>query len=139
MAPRVTAPRRIPERDLSDQEKEARDALIASFSSNAHVICHWVREVDTFQRGLRREAVAVMKQRSDDRRLILCGCPLGAPPRHEGGASGLGTYEQVLNRLEEGGWSEADKRAIRAFIATDDAAQEEAAKPPRRRGKRRRK
>lgn len=123
----------VPERELTSIDKELRDRLLTSFRRRARIVTHCVYEMDEF-----RECVAVIKQEMDDRKLLVIGCRLGAPPEHEATASSFGTYEQVLAKLESGNRTDAEKKAIRAFIKADDEAAAEAALPRRRRGKRRR-
>lgn len=130
--------KRVGESELTEGEKNARADLLEYFGRSGSVITHRIYEADERSRRPRREFVAVIKQERDERKLMLVGCPLGAPPWHEGGASGLGDYEQVLAKLDTQSWSDAEKRAIRAFITAADEEAAEDALPRRRRGKRRR-
>lgn len=128
----------VPERELTQGEKDAREELLAYFGRSGSIITHKICAPGERATRTQREFIAVVKQHHDERRLIVVGCPLGSPPGHESGASGLGDYEQVLAKLETQNWSEAEKQAIRAFITTADEAAAEDALPRRRRGKRRR-
>lgn len=132
------ARQRVPERELTQGEKDTREELLAYFGQQGSIITHKICEAGERATRTQRDFVAVVKQHHDERRLMVVGCPLGSPPQHEGGASGLGDYEQVLAKLDTQGWSDAEKRAIRAFITTADEAAAEDALPRRRRGKRRR-
>ena len=122
---------RVPESELTPQDKAGRDRLLEYFRRTSDVVVtHYVIERSVTGKS-ERDLIAVLKDRNK-RSLVLFGCRLGGAPEHEGGASLLGSYEEVLANLGSRSWSPAQQSAIRAFITGN--AEVEPPKP--RRGRR---
>ena len=109
--------RRIDAKDWTkDDQKDVR-VMLEGLRRDADVIVYGIEE-QTWSSRVSRHLIACIAQHADrgKEQLLIWGCPLGMPPRHESGAYRR-SFNQMLAKLpSDDFWTEREKNIIRSFI-----------------------